>query len=134
MDGHPLTPILGLGPVPAAYWGSFECNGTSDPSSTTFRYPRGLAFTVVYSATGVFTVTVPAGLTLPSQAHSIIVTPQVTALSDYFATMIVGETTLNTTTRAFVVQCHRAGTGEAPAATAGNRINFAIFATNSTGL
>jgi hypothetical protein len=135
MDGFLTQLVETLGPEPLAYWGSFQCNGTSNPSSTTFRAPPGLAgFTVAYSATGVFTITLPAGLTLPSQAYSIIASPQFAVLAtDWFDCAVLGESTLNSTTRQFVVQAHRSGTGQAPANTAGNRINFAIFATNSTG-
>lgn len=133
MDGFDVRPMEGLGNERLVYDGSFQCNGTSDPSSATFRYPRGLAFTVAYSATGVFTVTLPAGLALPSQPYSIVVSAQFATLAtDHFVVGVVGETTL-TTTRTFVIQAHRNGTGQAPANTAGNRINFAIFATNSTG-
>lgn len=133
MDGFDLRPLEAMGNEQLVYYGSFQTNGTSDPSSTTFRYPRGLVFTVTYSATGVFTVTLPAGLTLPSQPYSIVVGAQFAVLAtDHFVVGVLGETTL-TTTRTIVIQAHRNGTGQAPANTAGNRINFAIFATNSTG-
>lgn len=133
MDGYALHNVKGCGPEPVIYAGSFQCNGTSDPSSTTYEYPPGFPFTVTYSATGVFTVTLPSGFVLPDQPYSIQVTPQFSELANYFAVGVLGETTLNTTTRQFVIQAHRAGTGEAPTNTAGNRINFAIHATNSTG-
>lgn len=135
MDGSFCQAVEALGAEPLAYWGSFQCNSTSNPASTTFRGPQALVgFTVAYSATGVFTVTLPAGLALPAQAYSIVVSPQFAVLAtDWFDCAVLGETTLNTTTRQFVIQAHRSGTGQAPANTAGNRINFAIFATNSTG-
>ena len=135
MDGFQTYQVECLGPEPLVYWGSFQCNSTSNPASTTFRGPPGLVgFSVVYSATGVFTVTLPAGLALPAQAYSIVVSPQFAVLAtDWFDCAVLGESTLNSTTRQFVVQAHRSGTGQAPANTAGNRINFAIFATNSTG-
>jgi hypothetical protein len=60
-DGFDFRPVQSLGPDPILYSGSFQTNGGSDPSSTTFRYPRGLAFTVTYAATGVYTITLPAG-------------------------------------------------------------------------
>lgn len=135
MDGTNTQYLDALGSEPLAYWGSFQCNGTSNPATTTIRAPQGLAaFTVTYSATGVFTITVPAGFTLPNQVYSIVVSPQFATLAtDWFDCAVLGETTLNTSTRQFVVQAHRSGTGQAPANTAGNRINFAIFASNSTG-
>lgn len=133
MDGFFTQPLRALGGSPRVYWGSFQCNGTSDPSSATFRYPPGLKFTVAYSATGVYTVTLPAGLGLPGQPGCIVVSPQFSALADYFEVGIIGETTLNATTRQFVIQAKRAASGNAPANTAGNRINFAIFFNNSTG-
>lgn len=135
MDGFFTQPLKGLGSEPLAYWGSFQTNAVANPVSTTFRAPPGLkAFTVAYSATGVYTVTLPAGLSLPDQPHVILVSAQFATLAtDYFAAGVLGETTLNTSTRQFVVQAHRSGVGQAPAATAGNRINFAVLTCNSTG-
>jgi hypothetical protein len=133
MDGFDARAIKGVGPEPIAYWGSFQTNGTSNPASTTYRYPRGLAFTVTYSATGVYTITLPAGFTLPSQPHCVVVGRGFAALADHFDAAVLGETTLNAATRQIVIQAHRAGTGQAPANTAGNRIHFAILSSNSSG-
>lgn len=134
MDGFFPQPLKGGGAEPRVLWGSFQTNGTSDPSATTFRYPPGFKFTVTYSATGVYTVTMPSGVILPAQPGVILVSAQFATLAtDYFEVGVVGESTLNTTTKQFVIQAKRAGSGQAPANTAGNRINFAILFNNSTG-
>lgn len=134
MDGFHTQPFKGLGAERLIYDGSFQTNGSSDPSSTTFQYPSGLLFSVSYAATGVYTVTLPEGLALPAQPYSIVVSAQAATLAtDWFEVLVIGATTLNSSTRQFVVQAHRAGTAREPANTAGNRINFAIFASNSTG-
>lgn len=126
-----LNPLQILGTDGILYAGSFQTNGTSDPATTTFRTSPGLTFTVVYSATGVYTVTLPADLNLPDLPLSIKATPQYSALANWFEVGIVGE--YNRTTRVFVIQAHRSGTGNAPSNTAGNRINFEIVFRNSTG-
>lgn len=135
MDGYITNSVEAIGPDPLVYYGSFQCNASSDPSSTTFRAPPGFrAFTVTYAATGTYTVTLPAGCTLPSQPYVVACWPQFATLAtDWFECGTLGETTLNAATRQFVIQAHRNGTAREPANTAGNRINFAIFATNSTG-
>jgi hypothetical protein len=46
---------------------------------------------------------------------------------------VVGETTLNSTNRQFVIQAHRSGVANAPAAAAGHRINFMLLASNNDG-
>lgn len=126
--------LLTLGPDTYCLAGSFAPNGTSDPLVASSRGRKfGFTFTVTYAATGVYTVTVPSNMTFPNQVTSIVVSAQVDALASYFAVMVVGDTTLNTTTRQFVIQAHRAGTGEAVAAATGSRINFAIFISNTTG-
>jgi len=131
MDGRGTFQVKALGPEPLAYWGSFQCKGADDPTS--YRHPPGLNFTVTEAASGTFTVTMPSGLTLPSQPYAIVATAQFADLAtDWFEVAVLGETTL-TTTRTFVLQAHRSGTAREVANTAGNRINFAILATNSTG-
>jgi hypothetical protein len=134
MDGLITQPIDSLGNEPRILWGSFQCNGTSNPDSTKFRYPPGMKFTAVYSATGVVTVTLPVGCGTPGQPATVVASAQFAVLAtDYFEVAVLGETTLNTGARQIVFQMKRAGTGQAPAATAGNRVNFAIFFNNSTG-
>jgi hypothetical protein len=127
-----LNPVKGLGTDLVIYAGSFQCNGTSNPASTTFRSETGLLFSVVYSATGVFTVTLTdPSLNLPDLPVFIGAEPQGAVLAtDWFDTFILGE--FNRTTRSFAIQAHRSGTGQAPANTAGNRINFWILFKNTT--
>lgn len=133
MDGlGNATPIKGLGTEQFKLSGSFQCNGTSNPASTTHRCPPGLVFTVTYSATGVFTVTfTDTSMVLPDLPLEVNVSPQFAVLAtDWFDCATLGE--FNRTTRSFQIQAHRSGTGQAPANTAGNRINFCITVRNST--
>lgn len=126
-----LAHLRCLGTDTIAYFGSFQTNGTSNPASTTFRGPPGFIFTVTYSATGVFTVTLDASLNLPDLPAYIEANPQGAVLAtDWFDCFVLGE--FNRTTRSFVIQAHRSGTGQAPANTAGNRINFSLIFRNST--
>jgi len=136
MDGNPFEFLKGVGTEGVLLVGSFQCNASSDPASTTFRAPPALkGFTVSYAATGTYTVTLPAGFTLPAQPLFVAAWPQFATLAtDWFECGVLGESTLNATTRQFVVQAHRNGTAREPANTAGNRINFAIYARNTTGV
>jgi hypothetical protein len=110
---------------------SFQCNATSNPSSTTFRGPKGLIFTVTYSATGVFTIVFDASHTFPNIPYEVEAHPQAAVLAtDWFDCYVAGE--FNIATRTIVVQAHRSGTGQAPANTAGNRINVNLFFRNTT--
>lgn len=126
-----LNPIKGLGSDKILYTGSFQCNATSNPVSTTFRASPGFIFTVAYSATGVQTVTLDASLNLPGLPEFIECAPQGAVLAtDWFDCFILGE--FNLATRSFAIQMHRSGTGQAPANTAGNRVNFCLVFRNST--
>lgn len=132
MNGFDTRPIKGLGNEPMVLWGSFETNGSSDP--TDLRYSRGFNFTAELTDTGEVTITVPSGCILPAQPGSIVVSAQFATLAtDWFEVGVVGESTLNASTRQFVIQMHRSGTAREPAATNGNRVNFAIFFNNTTG-
>jgi hypothetical protein len=134
MDGHSPYRLWGLGPDRFVLAGSFQTNAGSNPSSSTYRGKDGLAFTVTYAATGVFTVTLPAGFRLPAQPLAIGAWAQFADLAtDWFEVAVVGETTLNASTRQFVLQAHRSGVAREVANTAGNRINFHIFTQNNTG-
>jgi hypothetical protein len=133
MNGHSSYVMFGLGPDRYLLGGSFAPNGGSAPDPASFRGREGLPFTVAYEATGIFTVTLPEGFTLPAQPHFILVSAQAADAAAWFEVMVVGETLLNTATKSFVIQAHRSGTANAPAAAAGTRINFAIFTQNNTG-
>ncbi len=123
-----------IGPDRIICAGSFAPNGSSNPDPTASRgRTHGFTFVVTYAATGIFTVTLPEGYTLPEQPLCIAVFPQASALANWFDAIVVGETTLNTTTRQFVIQAHRAGVANAPAANAGTRINFLLYVSNNTG-
>lgn len=125
------NPLYAIGSDPFLYAGSFQCNGTSNPVSTTFRGPPGLVYTVTYAATGAFTITLDASLNLPDLPGYIEANPQFAVLAtDWFDCAVTGE--FNRTTRSFVIQAHRSGTGQAPANTAGNRINWSLQFRNST--
>lgn len=130
---HVLTKAQGLGPAPAFIACSFATNGSSDPVTTTRRYPVGCPFTVTHSATGTYLVTFPQGCGTPAQVQAIIPGAQFDVAADWFDVGAVAETSLNTATRQFTIFTHRNGTATDVAANAGSRVNFAIFFDNSTG-
>lgn len=126
--------LKGIGPDRVVVHGSFAPNGASNPLAASSRgREHGNLFTVTYAPTGIYTVTFPQGYTLPSQPMSIIVSAQCDTFANWFEVINVGETTLNTTTRTIVIQAHRNGVANAPAAAAGCRINFLLVVSNNTG-
>jgi hypothetical protein len=131
MEGYFLQALKGMGAEPCVLWGSFAPNGGSDPDSDDNEGPPGLrAFTTAYAATGQYTVTLPAGLSLPANV-TVAAFPQAADLAGYFEVMTVGA--YDSTTRTFVIQAKRAASGNAPAAAAGCRIHFLLCFNNSTG-
>ncbi len=134
MNGQHRGELLCLGPDKYCLTGSFAPNTGSAPDVTASRGRRfGFTFTVAYTATGIYTVTFPSNMTFPNQVESVVLTAQCDAVSNWFELVAIGETSLNTTTRQLVIQAHRAGTAREVVAAAGSRINFAIFASNTTG-
>lgn len=129
MDGFFTQILKALGAEPRVHKGSFAANGTSDPAVASSRYPSGFNFAVTRSATGTFSVQVPAGCGLPAQPHCIVLTPNPTAASDWFEACVIGDSTLNAAGRAFTVLTHRGGTALDPT----GRVGFAIHFDNSTG-
>lgn len=126
--------LRSIGPDRILLGGSFACNGASDPVIANMRSRDfGFTFIVTYAATGNFTLTLPQGYTLPAQPASLIVSPQWDSLVNWFDVAVLGESTLNSTTRQFIIQAHRSGTANAPAANAGCRINFMLLVSNNTG-
>lgn len=122
-------PLKGLGAEGRAIWGSFAPNGTSNPLLASNSGPPGLrAFTVVYSATGVYTVTLPVDCGPPTAA-TILLSAQADVLADYFEVIQIGA--YNATTRTFVVQAKQGASGVAVAANAGARIHFAVLFNDS---
>lgn len=128
-------PLLSIGPDRILLAGSFAPNGATATTVAADSRGRefGQIFLVTYAATGVYTVTFPSGYTLPAQPASIIVSPQFDAIANGFEVAVIGETTLTSATRQFVIQCHRARTPFAPAAAAGTRVNFMLHVSNNTG-
>jgi len=131
MHGYHTQPVHGLGGTPTLLWGSFAPNGTDDPAVASNGGPPGLkAFTVTEADTGLFTLTLPEGLT-PIGTPTICVSAQAADLTGYFEVMQEGA--YNATTRSFAIRAKRANSGNAPAAAAGCRIHFIIAFNNSTG-
>ena len=131
MNGFITQMVEGLGAEPMILWGSFAPNGSSTPAVASNGGPPGLkAFTVAYAATGAFTVTLPVGCT-PVGTPTILLSAQAADLTEYFEVIQTGA--YNATTRSFVIQAKRAGTGREVAAAAGARIHFALIFNNSTG-
>jgi hypothetical protein len=132
MIGFLTQRLQALGAEPHVLWGSFAPNGASTPDSDDNEGPPGLrAFTTAYAATGQYTVTLPAGMSMPANV-TIAAFAQAADLTGYFEVMTTGA--YDTTTRTFVIQAKRAGSGYEVAAAAGARIHFAIFFNNSTGV
>lgn len=126
--------LKGIGPDRIILSGSFAPNTAANPLAASSRGREfGNGFVVTYAATGIYTVTFPAGYTLPAQPATIIVSPQCDTFANWFEVIVVGETTLNTVTRQFVIQAHRNGVANQPAVAAGCRINFALQVSNNTG-
>lgn len=131
MDGFHTQPVHGLGGAPMLLWGSFALNGTSDPSVASNGGPPGLAaFTVVYAATGQYTLTLPEGIA-PIGTPTIVVSPSAADLTGYYEVMQTGA--YSAASRSFVIQAKRADSGNAPASATGARVNFIIAFNNSTG-
>lgn len=131
MDGQFVQPLKAGGGEPRLLWASFAPNGSSDPSVASNEGPPGLrAFTTVYAADGSYTVTLPTGWT-PVDTPHILVSAQCQDLTEWFEVCTTGS--YNATTRSFVIQAHRSGTGREVAAHADARIHFAIAFNNSTG-
>lgn len=132
MDGLYTQELESFGSEPKALWGSFSPNGTSNPLTASNLGPPGLkTFTTVYAATGQYTVTLPADVTVVG-IPNVQVTAQAADLAGYFEVMVVGD--YNPATRSFVIQAKRANAGQAVAAAAGARIHWALHFNNSTGL
>lgn len=129
MDGFFLQGLKGAGGDPVVLWGSFAPNGSSTPDSASNAGPVR-NFTTAYAATGAFTVTLPAGYT-PVGTPTIGTWAQAESLTEHFAVMAVGA--YDASTRSFVIQAHRNGTGREIAANAGARIHFVLIFNNSTG-
>lgn len=126
--------LKGIGPERILLCGSFACNGGTAPVVTDSRGREyGHLFTVAYAATGQFTLSWPSGYTTPAQPGAIVVSPQWDAVANWFDVAVVGESTLTATTRTLLIQAHRSGTANAPAAGTGARINFMLHVSNNTG-
>lgn len=131
MDGRLSQILRAFGGEPLAFWGSFAPNGSSTPLVASNGGPPGLkATTIAYAADGAFTLTLPAGFT-PVGTPTIVAHGQAASLSEWFSLNQIGA--YNPTTRQFVLQAHRAGTGREVPAAAGARIHWAILFNNSTG-
>lgn len=131
VNDHPLK---GIGPERVILAGSYAPNNVTDPVATSHRGREfGQTFTVARTGVGQHTITLPSGYTLPAQPASIQATPQCDSFTNWFEVLVVGETTLNTTTRQFVIQCHRNGVAQEVQPAAGARVNFMLHVSNNTG-
>lgn len=133
MNGIGTYPIIGtMRPGALEGWGSFQCNGSGTPATTTFRGSLKDRFTATYTATGIFTITLSSGLSFP-ETPVITVSSQCadnTGTNQFWVTQTAE---WNNTSRSFVIQANQGTSAFAPPATAGNRINFWIGIVNSTG-
>ena len=134
MIGHTSYPARKFAPDVFTLSGSFQPGGAGQPLAANFRFPRGQDFTVLYTATGIYTVTLGAGLSWPAREFAISLTYQGAVLAtDRTELILIGESSLNSATKSFVIQSHRAGTAFEIPNTAGNRIHFKIEVSNNTG-
>ncbi len=119
--------------------GSFQTNGATTGAivASTILSPRGtLSMTVTQSASvsGLYTVSIPYGITFYTGPWALTISPEFATLAtDWFSVGQLGTVTQTAGVLSFQVQCHRSGTAQAPAATAGNRINFILVAGDTTG-
>ncbi len=131
MDGYFAQPLKALGGEPHAFWGSFCPNAASNPDSDNNGGPPGLkAFSTVYAATGLQTVTLPEGC-VPVGTATITVSAQAASTSEWFEVCTVGP--YDSSTRSFTVFTHRSGTGREVPASTDARVHFTIHFNNSTG-
>ncbi len=92
-----------------------------------------MLFAVTRAGVGLHTVTLPAGYTLPAQPSAIKAQAQCDVFGNWFDVIVIGETTLNSATRQFQIQCHRSGVAFEVQPAAGARVNFWLLASNNTG-
>lgn len=132
MNGQTAALMRSFGYEEYAGAGSFQCNGAANPAAGTIFQQRGLPFTVVYSATGVYTITFPPNLKLPKRAFFVDARIQ-GALADYGDFTVI-ENSLHTAACRLVIQLQRAGVATAPPALANNAfVQFFFLGTNNTG-
>src|SRR5574343_1450767 len=99
--------------------GSFQCNATSDPASSSFRGTLS-GFTVTYSATGKFVVTIPNGW--GAVAKPVIKVSNCckdATNTNRFSTVLLGD--YDATNRQFTIQCLQESSTFAVPADADNR-------------
>lgn len=134
MNGIGTYPIVGTTrPGGIVGWGSFNCNGASTPASTTFLGSLKNRFTVAYSATGIFTVTLSSGLSFPENPVILVASQCADNTgTNQFWVCLTGS--YSNTNRQFVIQANQGTSAFAPPATTGNRIAFYLGIVNSTGL
>lgn len=126
--------LKGIGPERVILAGSYAPNNVTDPVVGSSRGREfGQTFTVTRTGVGAHLLTFPSGYTLPAQPASLQVTPQCDTFANWFEVIVVGETTLNTTTRQFTIQCHRNGVAFEVQPAAGARVNFMLHVSNNTG-
>jgi hypothetical protein len=113
--------------------GRFRPNGTSNPSATLMGGNLKGYFSVAYTATGLYTVTLARGFKFPSDRLPTIVVSCSNAdntATHRFQVNLVGD--WNNTTRSFVVQARQEATALAPPSNAGNWISFVLVGVASS--
>ena len=138
MDGITQFPIIGT-PRPGGHimWGSFAPNATSTPATADFLGSLKGRFSVAYSATGIYTVTLGTGLSFPENPV-ILLTSQCVDMTDTNRFWVVQKGAYSNTNRTFDIQALQdsaaaASAGFAVPANAANRIAFMLCIINSTG-
>lgn len=134
MNGAILGTVNSFGYDECVGAGSFATNGAASPTAAMVRKQRGLPFTVVYSGTGLYTVSFdPARFKLPSQAFYVdanLVGP-IASVGD--VRVIANELHL-AACRIQIQYIDKAGAALVPPANgSGISVTFAFIGSNSTG-
>lgn len=132
MNGVFTSPAKTFGPAEYLGFGSFATNGASSPTNAMRRMQSGLRFTVAYTATGIYTLTFDKKY--KALKPCTIVKAWLTGPMADYAEVSVTANELHLPACRLVLQLHRAGVAQAPAANAnGVFVNFEFVATNTSG-
>ena len=121
----------GLCYEPVFGWFAFYPNGTSDPSLAAVEGPMAQFITsITYSAVGGYVIQFSSDFVFAGTPQFVL-TPSFDGLTNYYAVAIDGA--YSQTTRQLTVRAHRAGTGQAVAASANAKIAVALLVSDSGG-
>lgn len=121
----------GAGYEPTFGWLAFFPNGTSDPDLTAVEGPlKRWVSSIAYSATGGYVITFTSDFAFATMPE-FSVSPYCDGASNWFDVFVDGA--YSQTTKALTVRAHRAGTGNAVAASANAKIVVTMLVNNTGG-